>query len=61
MLNIDAEDMLEYLIEDEGTRLIFVYLESIQNGRRLMEVARKSASRSWSSNRISASWGRTSP
>jgi len=43
MLNIDSEDMLEYLIEDEGTRLIFVYLESIQNGRRLMEVARKSS------------------
>ena len=42
MLNLDAEDMLEYLIQDEGTRLIFLYLESIQNGRRLMEVARKS-------------------
>ncbi len=42
MLNIDSEDMLEYLIQDEGTGLIFVYLESIQNGRRLMEVARQS-------------------
>ena len=41
-LNVDAEDMLEYLIEDEGTGLIFVYLESIRNGRRLMQVARKS-------------------
>jgi acyl-CoA synthetase (NDP forming) len=41
-LNVDAEDMLEYLIEDEGTELIFVYLESIRNGRRLMQVARKS-------------------
>ncbi len=42
MQNIDSEDMLEYLIADEGTDLIFLYLESIRNGRRLMEVARKS-------------------
>jgi acyl-CoA synthetase (NDP forming) len=42
MLNIDAEDMLEYLITDEGTGLIFMYLESIRDGRRLMEIARKS-------------------
>jgi acetyltransferase len=42
MLNIDAEDMLEYLITDEGTDLIFVYLESIRDGRRLMDIARKS-------------------
>lgn len=42
MLNIDAEDTLEYLIGDEGTRLIFIYLESIRDGRRLMEIAKKS-------------------
>lgn len=42
MLNIDAEDVLEYLITDEGTGLIFVYLESIRDGRRLMEIARRS-------------------
>jgi acetyltransferase len=42
MLNINAEDMLEYLITDEGTALIFMYLESIRDGRRLMEIARKS-------------------
>jgi acyl-CoA synthetase (NDP forming) len=42
MLNIDAEDVLEYLIEDEGTELIFVYLESMRDGRKLMEAARKS-------------------
>lgn len=42
MLNIDAEDMLEYLIGDEGTRLIFIYLESIRDGRRLMEIAKRS-------------------
>jgi acetyltransferase len=42
MLDTDAEDMLEYLIEDPGTRLIFIYLESIRDGRRLMEIARRS-------------------
>jgi acetyltransferase len=42
MLNVDAEDVLEYLIEDEGTELIFLYLESIRDGRKLMDVAKKS-------------------
>jgi acetyltransferase len=42
MLDINAEDVLEYLISDEGTGLIFVYLESIGDGRRLMEIARRS-------------------
>ncbi|MEN8097432.1 MAG: acetate--CoA ligase family protein [Chloroflexota bacterium] len=42
MLNIDAEDVIEYLIEDEGTRQIFLYLESMRNGRRLMEIAKRS-------------------
>ncbi len=42
MLNIDAEDVLEYLIEDDETSLIFVYLESMRDGRRMMDIARKS-------------------
>jgi acyl-CoA synthetase (NDP forming) len=42
MQNLDAEDMLEYLITDPGTRVIFVYLESMRNGRRLMELAQHS-------------------
>jgi acetyltransferase len=42
MLNVDAEDLLQYYIEDEGTEIIFVYLESIRDGRRLMEIARRS-------------------
>ncbi len=42
MLNIGAAELLEYMIEDLGTRLIFLYLEGIQDGRRLMEVARRS-------------------
>ena len=42
MLNLTAEDMLEYLISDDETRLIFLYLESIRDGRQLMEIARRS-------------------
>jgi len=43
MLNIDAEEILEYLIQDDGTKLIFLYLESMRQGRRLMELARQSS------------------
>ncbi len=43
MLDITTEDYLSYLIEeDAGTRYIFLYLEGIQDGRRLMEIARRS-------------------
>src|SRR5512139_2787591 len=42
MLNINAEDMLEYMITDPGTELIFLYLESMGDGRRLMDIARRS-------------------
>jgi len=42
MLNINAEDMLEYMIDDPGTELIFLYLESMGDGRRLMDIARRS-------------------
>jgi len=42
MLNIGAEELLAYLVEDPGTRIIFLYLESIQDGRRLVEIARRS-------------------
>lgn len=41
-LNVGPEELLEYLVEDDGTSLIFVYLESIHDGRRLMEAARRS-------------------
>jgi len=43
MLDINAEDLLDYLINDEGTGLIFMYLESLRDGRKLMEIARKSS------------------
>ena len=42
MLDISAEDVLEYLLEDEGTKVIFLYLESLRDGRRLMEIACRS-------------------
>ncbi len=40
--NASAEDLLEYMIEDEGTQIIFMYLEGISDGRRLMKLAKHS-------------------
>jgi acetyltransferase len=42
MLDMTAEDILDYLLDDPGTREIFLYLESLRDGRRLMEIARRS-------------------
>jgi acetyltransferase len=42
MLNIQTEELLEYFIHDPGTKYILLYLEGIQDGRKLMEVARRS-------------------
>ncbi|MFC1890203.1 acetate--CoA ligase family protein, partial [Thermodesulfobacteriota bacterium] len=41
-LDVDENDILEYLIEDEGTKIICMYLEGISDGRRLMEIAARS-------------------
>jgi acyl-CoA synthetase (NDP forming) len=41
-LDTDENDLLEYLIEDESTRIILLYLEGIADGRRLMELASQS-------------------
>ncbi|MCB2178597.1 acetate--CoA ligase family protein [bacterium] len=41
MLNIDAEDMLGYLLDDKETDIIFLYLESIRDGRKMMQVAKQ--------------------
>ncbi len=38
-LDLDEIDFLRYLIEDDETRLILLYLESITRGRQLMELA----------------------
>ncbi|MCR4404610.1 MAG: acetate--CoA ligase family protein [Candidatus Acetothermia bacterium] len=39
-LDLDEIDYLEYLLADPGTELIILYLEGIEDGRRLMELAR---------------------
>jgi acetyltransferase len=38
-LMVDENDILEFLIEDPGTEAIGLYLEDIENGRRLMDLA----------------------
>jgi acetyltransferase len=40
-LNLDESDFLEYLGTDPDTRVIGLYLESIGNGRRLIELAQR--------------------
>jgi len=40
-VDIDECDVLEYLKEDERTRVILMYLENIKRGRKFIEVARK--------------------
>jgi len=40
-LDVDENDLLEYLIEDPETHIICMYLEGITDGRRLMELARR--------------------
>ena len=42
-LDVDECDLLEYLIEDEETDIICMYLEGIADGRRLMDIARGSS------------------
>jgi len=37
--NVDFADLLEYLMEDQGTQVIAMYMEGIDNMQRLMEVA----------------------
>ena len=41
-LNVDENDLLDYLIHDEGTRIILLYLEGFTDGRRFIEIASKS-------------------
>jgi acyl-CoA synthetase (NDP forming) len=42
MLDLTAEDVLEYMLDDSGTKVIFLYLESLRDGRRLMEIGCRS-------------------
>ena len=40
-LDIDENDLLEYLLDDPETQIICIYLEGISDGRRLMALARR--------------------
>lgn len=40
-IDVDESEMLEYLLHDEQTRVILLYAESIEAGRKFMEVTRK--------------------
>jgi len=39
--DVDEIDLLEYLMKDENTRVVTMYLEEISKGREFIEVARK--------------------
>jgi acetyltransferase len=41
-LNVDENDLLGYLIHDEGTSIILIYLEGFTDGRRFVEIAAQS-------------------
>ena len=41
--DVDESDMLEYLGEDPATRVIVMYLESVKDGRRFVEAARRAS------------------
>lgn len=42
-LDVDENDLIDYLLGDDGTDIIIVYLEGISDGRRLMRLAASSA------------------
>ncbi len=39
--DIDEADLLEYLVEDKDTRVITMYIEGVEKGKRFMEALRK--------------------
>ncbi len=41
-LDVDELELLQYLMEDQETKIIVLYLESFSDGRRLFELARNS-------------------
>jgi len=40
-IDVDEADLLEYFMSDDKTRVIIMYLESIENGRKFIDIARK--------------------
>jgi len=43
--NLHMEDYLEYLAEDDNTKIIAAYIEGLREGRRFLEIARKITAR----------------
>ncbi|MBT3182133.1 MAG: acetate--CoA ligase family protein [Deltaproteobacteria bacterium] len=41
-LDVDENDLIEYLVNDDDTDIILVYLEGISDGRRLLKIAENS-------------------
>ena len=41
-LDVDENDLLEYLIQDPGTKIILAYLEGFADGRRFVQIASRS-------------------
>jgi len=41
-LDVNENDLLEFLLEDPGTEVIYLYMEDLADGRRLMELGRRS-------------------
>lgn len=41
-LDVNENDLLEFLLDDPGTSLIYLYMEDLADGRRLMELGRRS-------------------
>ncbi len=44
-VDVDESDALSYLMDDEQTRIVAMYLEDIRDGRRFVEVAREAVNR----------------
>ncbi|MBI2547326.1 MAG: CoA-binding protein [Candidatus Aenigmarchaeota archaeon] len=40
-VDVDESDLIEYLGDDEKTRVICVYIEGVRNGRKFLDVCRK--------------------
>jgi len=43
--DLDESDLLEYLISDENTRIIMMYVEGVKNGSRLVELLTKATTK----------------
>ncbi|MCK5072430.1 MAG: acetate--CoA ligase family protein [Bacteriovoracaceae bacterium] len=39
--DVDESDLLEYLMDDESTKVILIYMEGVKNGERLISVLKK--------------------